>query len=273
MIVLSCAKWLPHTIAGIAPFMDEIIIVHGATQEMVDLGIAKPSGDSTDDTGAVLERLAKKYGNIKIIPPKIYKHRNEQRNEYLKHATGDWIWVVDHDEFYHHEDILAVKEQMEEPRKVCIATKWIEFYTWTRRYKKAGPPMERIFRRSEGMYYHDKNSGQSCFMDNGQSVWKLAWGMKDNSTCYHYNRTLDPDELTVKLLYYATRDEGLNPSQLIAQRHERPSFKKTTEGTYVPLMEQPPAARGLMYTGIAPISGLLSKIDEESLGMDWQDQI
>lgn len=265
LIVSSCAKWLPYTIEGCAPYVDEVIIVEGATPEWIRLGNAKQDGSSVDNTRAVIYEMKKRFGSkIKYIPPKVYRHRNEQRQVYLDVAESDWIWLIDHDEFYHPEGFDNVRNAIAaKPSHLCIATKWYAFYTWTRRKPGLAAEMERIFRHEHGMYYPDRNSGQAVMRAGGEPVWKHAWQEK-NTYCYHYNRVEDPIELAAKLMYYVERDMKRKWSlrQFARYSVEQYSIRKPREsGAFVPLSEQPPAARKLINTSIAPLTSQLSRMD------------
>jgi glycosyltransferase involved in cell wall biosynthesis len=80
MIVLNEEKFLKRSLTNVSPYVDEVVIVDGG---------------STDKT---LE-IAKSLG-VRIIQSPWKEDFAAQRNISLKHATKDWILVIDADEVY-----------------------------------------------------------------------------------------------------------------------------------------------------------------------------
>jgi len=270
MIAFNCARWLPATLAQVAFWADRIIVVHGCTPEMVQMGLAHASGDSIDDTSEVLGAQALLYPNLEIVEAGVQPHRNALRNLYLSRCVTDWLLVLDHDEFYAPESLELIKAEAENASRICIASRWHEYYLWTRRYEQDGPPMERIVRLEQGMEYPDLNSGQFIVRRDGSKIWSQAH-YRPEIICHHYNRVLDPGDLALKLAYYANRDLNQplcvalrTPKELIALR------KSAGGGVFVPLADQPPAARNLLQSEIAPLGSCLALLDIKNGGFSWQ---
>lgn len=273
MVVSGAAKWLPFTVSGLAPYVDELIIVEGAAQDWVDRGEADENGLAPDGTHDVLVKLAEEHDNIHLVEPKVYPHRNAQRQAYLDVADGDVIVVVDHDEFYHPHFFEYVREWFSgDPDKtICLAYLWWNFYTWTRRYPRR-VSMERVFRRLPDLRYPDRNTGQSALRNNGEGpgVWKSAWETKrDDIQCFHYNRVQGGEELLQRINYYLVRDFDRAPvtkPEKLAGVDRISYYKPPNSGIYVPIREQPEAARKLILSGISPEAAECSVLDIHEQG-------
>ena len=90
MIAKNEEKWLEQCLNSVKDIVDEIIVV--------DTG-------STDRT----KEIAKKF-NAKIFDFKWVDDFSAARNESIRHATKDWILVLDADEVLDEEGLKAIKE-------------------------------------------------------------------------------------------------------------------------------------------------------------------
>ncbi|MBI2660520.1 glycosyltransferase, partial [Candidatus Woesearchaeota archaeon] len=94
MITKNEEKYLEQCLNSVKDIVDEIIIV--------DTG-------STDKT----KEIAKKF-NAKVYDFKWSDDFSAARNESLKHATKDWILVIDADEVIEEQDLKKIKNSIEE---------------------------------------------------------------------------------------------------------------------------------------------------------------
>ncbi|MBI2655993.1 tetratricopeptide repeat protein [Candidatus Woesearchaeota archaeon] len=92
MIAKNEEKYLEHCLNSVKDLVDEIIII--------DTG-------STDKT----KEIAKKF-NAKVYDFKWVDDFSAARNESLKHATKDWILVLDADEALDKEALKVIKEEL-----------------------------------------------------------------------------------------------------------------------------------------------------------------
>ncbi|MBS3100698.1 glycosyltransferase family 2 protein [Candidatus Woesearchaeota archaeon] len=93
MITKNEGRYLEQCLNSVGEIADEIIIV--------DTG-------STDKT----KEIAKKF-KAKIIDFKWIDDFSAARNESLKHATKDWILVMDADEVIEEKDLKKIKDAIE----------------------------------------------------------------------------------------------------------------------------------------------------------------
>jgi cellulose synthase/poly-beta-1,6-N-acetylglucosamine synthase-like glycosyltransferase len=118
-IVFNILETLPenmfeYCIQNIYEYAHEIIIVEGATKAIShywdgDTSTFTSNGRSTDGTIEYLYKLQEKYPKIKIIiGDGFWNGKTEMCNAYASIATGDYIWQLDSDEFYHENDIIKI---------------------------------------------------------------------------------------------------------------------------------------------------------------------
>lgn len=101
MIVKNEKKFLEQCINSVKSIVDEIIIV--------DTG-------STDNTN----KIAKKLG-AEVIDFKWNDDFSAARNESIRHATKDWILVLDADEMTEEGDLAKIKNAVEDEKVVGFA--------------------------------------------------------------------------------------------------------------------------------------------------------
>lgn len=99
MITRNEEKFLEQCLNSVKDIVDEIIIV--------DTG-------STDSTKEIAERF-----NAQIFDFKWVGDFSAARNESLKHATKDWVLVLDADEVIAKEDLRKIKNAVENPED-CV---------------------------------------------------------------------------------------------------------------------------------------------------------
>lgn len=107
-------------------FADEVIIVEGATNKLHGRrdGEARRftlDGRSTDMTLPVLYGIPDPNRKLKIIPARgWWGGKTAMCNEYAKHATGDYLWHVDSDEFYHERELPIILKALDEDRPDAV---------------------------------------------------------------------------------------------------------------------------------------------------------
>jgi hypothetical protein len=119
-IVFNTESILPKNmlklcIENILPFVDEYIIVEGATKASYghpfdgDTSFFTNDGKSNDGTIEVLQDLEKTYDKIKVIYSKgFWPGKTFMCNAASHMAQGEYILQKDADEFYHHSDMEKI---------------------------------------------------------------------------------------------------------------------------------------------------------------------
>jgi len=117
MIVLNGEPFVRYNLRSLYPFAHQIIVVEGACPAARN--IATPDGHSRDTTIETLRRFeAEEDPDDKLIivtaeddghPNGFWPgEKDEMSQAYAKRTTGNYLWQVDSDEFYKHEDIITI---------------------------------------------------------------------------------------------------------------------------------------------------------------------
>lgn len=170
IIALNAQPLLEYNLRALYPFAHQIIVVEGAVQTAAPL--ARVDGHSQDDTWERLQRFQREEdpeGKLILVSAAdegyadgFWPEKNEMSQAYAKRATGDWLWQVDSDEFYHPEDIRAVLERLQAvPGITAVAFPYVEFfggwdYVITGKWHIQNYPLiYRLFKWGQGFRYTD----------------------------------------------------------------------------------------------------------------------
>ncbi|NOQ22415.1 MAG: glycosyltransferase [Candidatus Aegiribacteria sp.] len=207
-----------YCLRQIYPFAHEIIVAEGAVEGAES--IATDEGHSIDGTWEVLHRFKKEEDpDDKLI---IVKHsgfwfdKNEQSKAYSQIATGDYLWQIDIDEFYRHEDIKKVLGLLAEtPDISAISFPTITFWgspeyrcdSWML-IRNNYYEVFRIFKWGYG-YKYKTHIPPTVFDDSGRNLRKLRvlngnMMRKLDIWMYHYS-LLFPKQVELKGIYYSSR--------------------------------------------------------------------
>jgi hypothetical protein len=119
---------LKACIENIYPFAHEIIIIEGAIRYLNrdishywdgEKDVYINNGKSSDNTISVIKNISDPQNKIQLIKSNgvwedgISTDHTPMCNIYSKLATGDYIWHVDNDEFFKHDDIIKIIDLLE----------------------------------------------------------------------------------------------------------------------------------------------------------------
>jgi len=164
MIVFNALETLPEGMLGacldnVYEFAHEILISEGAVQPTKrnngDATWASKDGRSTDGTLSFLEKYPDPQNKIKIyIKDGYWKGKLQMCNAYLEGMTGDYLFQLDSDEFYHKQDMEKIVSLLDKNPEIdsvhfyanhffggydyCCderATKWANLIPWKRVFK------------------------------------------------------------------------------------------------------------------------------------------
>ncbi len=168
MIVFNAITNLPKDmlvscVLNLYDVAHEILIVEGATKASThyfdgDTTKFTDDGKSTDDTIEVLRNIPDPLNKIKIIESNgFWNGKTEMCNAWAEIATGDYIWQIDSDEFYHQSDIIKMKNILETEKPDAVYFNAYHFFGGfehcidERSYPEwASGPWFRLFRNEPG---------------------------------------------------------------------------------------------------------------------------
>lgn len=108
IIVLNGAPFIKYNLEALYPHAHEILIVEGAVEKFAHA--ATSDGHSLDNTVDIIKSFPDPENKIKLIQRDgFWPEKDEMCNAYMEACTGDYIWQVDVDEFYKHEDIEKIR--------------------------------------------------------------------------------------------------------------------------------------------------------------------
>jgi hypothetical protein len=181
---------------------DEIIIVEGATKALTrpfdgDAQNFTPDGKSTDATRDILQTLEKEHSKIKLILANgFWNGKTAMCNAASKIATGDYLWQVDQDEFYHENDIPKILNILEKYKPDAVHFYANHFWGgyWTIMDNNQpwgnGQPWMRIF----------KNVPGSHWISHEPPEYQLADGTVCNKG--HVINREQTDSMGIKMFHY-----------------------------------------------------------------------
>ncbi|MBN1680153.1 MAG: glycosyltransferase family 2 protein [Anaerolineae bacterium] len=218
MIVLNGEPFVRYNLRALYPFAHEIIVVEGAAPAAA--AIATPDGHSRDSTLETLRRFkAEEDPDDKLIiitRDGFWSEKDEMSQAYAKRATGDYLWQIDSDEFYHPEDMQRVLEMLKhDPDITVVSVKEITFWGgpdvicdgWYLR--RGAENCFRVFKWGEG-YTYVTHRPPTVHDAQGRDLRSLKWIQAPEMTrrgviMYHYSLLL-PRQVMEKCEYYGKVD-------------------------------------------------------------------
>lgn len=221
MIVLNGEPFIRYNLRSLYPFAHEIIIVEGACRTAAS--IATPDGHSKDGTLEILKEFKLNEdpkNKITIVTAAeegytdgFWPEKDEMCAAFAKRITGNYLWCVDHDEFYRKEDVDKI---------ICLLSKGFDAVSFkaliffgSPRYIIDGfipcndAQLHRLFKWGEG-YIFLKHQPPTVLDDAGIDLHKKNWlkgvGLKRLGIfIYHYS-LLFPKQVYEKVSYYRMSD-------------------------------------------------------------------
>jgi glycosyltransferase involved in cell wall biosynthesis len=150
--------WIEYTLANNYYEFDEIRVVEGAVRGRPK---STPDGHSTDDTLEIIKKFPDPLNKIKLFTlDRPFKCLEEQKQIFLDTSKlGDWLFIVDCDEFYIEGDIARIRKAIElHPTASEFIPTFLHFYRDFRHVKAPHhewqPQHQRIIKWQPGMRYH-----------------------------------------------------------------------------------------------------------------------
>lgn len=223
IIVLNGEPFIRYNLRALYSFAHQIIVVEGAVPAAA--GIAAQDGHSIDETLETLHRFREEEdpeNKIEIVTKDgFWAEKDEQSQAYASRATGDYLWQVDIDEFYHPEDMKSVLQMLaDDPEITAVSFQQITFwgglrYTTDGWYLRQGAEIfHRLFKWGPG-YTYVTHRPPTVHDQHGRDLRGIKWIngyelAKQNVYLYHYS-LLFPKQVNEKCSYYGTADWAKRP--------------------------------------------------------------
>jgi len=215
IIVLNGEPFTKYCLRALYPFAHEIIVVEGAAPGASC--VATPDGHSTDGTLETLYRFKAEEdpeGKIQIVVRNGYwDEKDEQSQAYAKRATGDYLWQVDIDEFYHPRDMQVILGMLQKnPSITAVSLKQITFwggfeYIVDGLYLKRGAEIfHRVFKWEPGYHYftHRPPTVNDRLGRNLRDIkWVNGYELARLDICMHHYALVFPKQVIEKCDYYS----------------------------------------------------------------------
>jgi hypothetical protein len=242
MIVLNGEPFVRYTLRSLYPFAHQIIVVEGACPSAAS--IATPEGHSTDGTLEVLHRFKEREdpeGKLTIVTAGaegssdgFWPEKSEMSRAYSTRATGNYLWQVDSDEFYHEGQMSRLLSILERERPDAVSFPMITFwgglgYVANSFYLVRDNAREyhRLFSWGDG-YSYKTHFPPTVVDELGTDVrskkWLRAYDLeRERVYLYHYS-LLFPQQVYDKVRYYKERNKNAIDSweESVYRRLEKP---------------------------------------------------
>lgn len=226
MIVFNGEKFMPAgmlqaQLTQLYYLADEIIIVEGATKadgkthyHDGDATWCTEDGKSTDNTVKIIKEFPDPDKKITLVQnDSFWNGKTQMCNEWSTRTTGDYIWQVDADEFYHKHDIDKIKNilQKYDPTAVHFFANhfWGDFqhcidetspYTWGNNL-----PWQRIFKHVPGSKWQ-RHEPPTYILPDGSDCNQLKIIPREEMLrvkikMYHYSY-VTPEQILFKSKFY-----------------------------------------------------------------------
>ncbi len=219
IIVLNGEPFIRYCLRGLLPFAHQIIVVEGPTPNAK--GLATEDGHSRDTTLQTIRDFQKHEdpeNKVVLVTAEDEGHpdgfwpgeKDEMSRAYAKRATGDWLWQVDGDEFYHPDDMKTILNELE---KGYTAASFNTLTFWGDpticvdgiRLRGGGCQFRRMFKWGPG-YTYLRHRPPTVLDETGRDVYKIKPLTGDRLQSlgvrlFHYS-LLFPKQVLNKSRYY-----------------------------------------------------------------------
>lgn len=242
MIVLNGEPFTRYNLRSLYPHAHQIIVVEGACPSA--RGVATPDGHSTDGTMEVLRAFKRNEDpEDKIIivtaqdeghPNGFWQEKDEMSKAYARRATGNYLWQVDSDEFYHEGQVSKIKKILVQDRPDAVSFPMLTFwgsinYIVDSFYliRDNAREYHRLFAWRPG-YSYATHFPPTVLDEGGVDVRSKKWLRADQLEnkgiyLYHYS-LLFPHQVYNKVSYYRARENNAIDTweDMVYRRLEKP---------------------------------------------------
>lgn len=232
IIVLNGEPYTRYCLRQLYPFAHQIIVVEGASAMAAMISTA--DGHSTDGTLEALHAFKREEdleNKVTIITRDgFWSEKDEMSRAYAEQATGDYLWQVDIDEFFTHEDmgqIISLLHERPEVTQISFPQHifWGDFDVVCGSVFIRGTdyPMHRLFKWGPG-YQYKTHRPVTVLDPEGRDLREQHWLdakelAKRRLFMYHYS-DLFPRQVLEKSRYYSQQPWGSVAQKIIAWANE-----------------------------------------------------
>ncbi len=264
LLVFNGQPFVRHSLEALYPHADQIVIVEGAEAEMKRF--ADATGHSTDGSLEAIERFQRDHdpdGKIDLITRTGGWASKDEMSQALGEAVrGEYLWLMDVDEFYLPKDIEAM-------RSIARRHPWVDQFAFTQKvfwgnfdtlvgsWSPSAGRCARLFKWGKGhRYVHHQPPtiiNPAGRVSGGKGRWlvgEMAWR---GIAMYHYSQVF-PRLVTEQMRHCAAQtwgrysdgamrwleDNFLSPIRWpmrVHNVHTHPSWLERFKGTHPPAIE------------------------------------
>jgi hypothetical protein len=273
IIVLNGEPFTRYCLRQLYPHAHQIIVVEGGSRKAASFA---KDGNSTDGTLETLEAFKRDEdpdNKVLVITCEgFWAEKDEQSQAYAEAATGDYLWQVDVDEFYTHEDIEKVRTFLQKnPDISAVSFRQITFFggpeyrmdSYNLRAENKSQ-YHRLFRWGEG-YRYTTHRPPTVVDEKGIDLREKHW-LSARTTermaiyLYHYSLLL-PKQVREKCAYYDNPGDD-------ASKAYAPGIVKWANESYFEL--QHPYRVHNVFRSISWLQRYVGPHPDEALNM-WND--
>jgi GR25 family glycosyltransferase involved in LPS biosynthesis len=223
MIVFNGEPFIRYNLAAMYPVAHQLIVVEGAC--LSSRSLAGPNGHSTDGTLETLYKFKRESdpeNKVIIVTAAdegyadgFWPEKDEMSRAYANRATGNYLWQLDSDEFYHEEQLSRVMELLRTKKPDMVSFPMITFWG-SPDYKVDGfylirdrhDQIPRLFAWDSG-YTYATHRPATVLDERGVDLGKkTCLGARDlkrmHIYMYHYALVF-PHQVFSKVTYYKNR--------------------------------------------------------------------
>lgn len=223
MIVLNGEPFILYNLRSLYPWAHQIIVVEGACPTAKE--VATRDGHSTDGTYAALRQFQSEEdpeNKVIIVTASddgyisgFWPEKDEMSVAYARRATGQYLWQVDSDEFYHEEQIKKLLGILQTERPDAVSFPTLTFWGATKYQvnsfyliRDKAREYHRLFAWGPG-YSYETHRPPTVLDANGIDTRKKKWLNAKNLEklgihLFHYS-LLFPHQVSNKISYYKGR--------------------------------------------------------------------
>lgn len=284
MIVLNGEPFTRYNLRALYPHAHQIIVVEGACPSAA--AAATSNGHSTDGTLEVLQAFKRDEdpeNKVIIVTAQdeghlngFWQEKDEMSKAYAVRATGNYLWQIDSDEFYHEEQVTRLIEILAKESPDAISFPMLTFwgnikYITDSFYliRDNAREYHRLFAWGPGYSYathFPPTVVDECGRDVRAKKWLRAHQLeKKGIFLYHYS-LLFPHQVYNKVSYYRARENSAIDTweDVVYRRLEKP-FKAHNVYQHIGWLER--------FTGVHPqsVTTMMSDIDTGKIIIDTRD--